>query len=133
YGCTLRSDDGVVARESGGHFGDDAEAHRVMIAAGDQRRPRGRAERGGVELRITQSRLRDAVHGRRRDDTAKGAGHAVTLVIRHDEQDVGRALARYYSRWPIRFGLLGVHVDGTAERRRLWRKIFSVNRRRGAG
>ena len=54
-------------------LGDHAEADRVMVAAGDQRRARGRAERGGVELRVAQSGLRDAVHRRRRDDAAERA------------------------------------------------------------
>ena len=38
-GGTLRPDDGVVPRVSSGHFGDHAKAHRVMVAARDQRRP----------------------------------------------------------------------------------------------
>ena len=56
------ADDGVVARVAGGLLGDHAEADGVMVAAGDQRRPRGRTERGRVELRVAQPRLRDAVH-----------------------------------------------------------------------
>jgi hypothetical protein len=36
-GGTLRPDDGVVSRVSGGHFGNHAEADRVMVAARDQR------------------------------------------------------------------------------------------------
>ena len=72
-GGAVLVDDGVIARVSRGLFADHAEAHRVVVAAGDQRRARRRAERGGVELRVAQSRLRDPVHGRRRDDAAKGA------------------------------------------------------------
>ena len=95
-GGAVRADDGIVAREAGGHFADDAEADRVVVAAGDQRRPRRRAERGGVELRVAQSRLGDAVHRRCRDDAAKGARDAVALVVGHDEQHVRRAFGRHH-------------------------------------
>ena len=42
-------DDAVVARETGRLFRDHAETHRMMVAAGDQRCARRRAERGGME------------------------------------------------------------------------------------
>ena len=32
----FRTDDGVITGEPGGHFTDNAEAHRVVIAAGDE-------------------------------------------------------------------------------------------------
>ncbi|MNW13621.1 hypothetical protein D3C71_2116220 [compost metagenome] len=47
----LDADDRVIARITGRLFRDDAEACRVMIAAGDKRGTRRRAERGGMELR----------------------------------------------------------------------------------
>ena len=71
---------------------DHAEADRVVVAAGDQRRARRRAERGGMELRVAQARFREPIHRRRRDDAAKGAGDAVALIVGHDQQHVGRAL-----------------------------------------
>src|SRR4029077_17065704 len=45
----LRADNGVVTREASGHFADDAEADSVVVAARDQRRPRRRTKRRGVE------------------------------------------------------------------------------------
>ena len=54
-GGVVRPDDGIIARIAGGHFADHAEAHRMMVAAGDQRGARGRAKRGGVELRCSAS------------------------------------------------------------------------------
>src|SRR5262245_64938246 len=45
-----------------------------------------------MELRVTQSDVRDTVHGRRRDHAAKGARHPVALVVGHDDKDVRRAL-----------------------------------------
>ena len=59
-GGRIFRDDAVVARKARGLFRDYAEAHRMMIAAGDEGCPRRRAERGGVELRVAQSRFRDA-------------------------------------------------------------------------
>ena len=40
----------VVAREAAAELHDDAGRRRVVVAPGQQRRPRGRAERRGVEL-----------------------------------------------------------------------------------
>ena len=53
-GRVVRTDDRVIARITRRQLGDDAEARRVMVAAGDQRRPRRRAQRGGIELRVAQ-------------------------------------------------------------------------------
>ena len=41
YGGVIDADDGVVTRIASGLFGDDPEADRVMVAAGNDRRPRG--------------------------------------------------------------------------------------------
>ncbi len=76
-----------------------------MVTAGNQRRPSGRAKSRGVELRVTQSRLGDTIQGRRRDDAAKSARHAVALVVGHNEKDVGRALGRHDARRPVRLGI----------------------------
>ena len=132
-GRLVLGDDAVVAREAGGLLGDHAEASRVMIAAGDQRSARRRTERGGIDLGVAQPVLRDAIHGRRRDDTAVGAGHGEAGVVGHDEQDVGRALGRHDARRPPRFRLEGVVLDHAAEFRIGRRELFPVNGRGGAG
>src|SRR5260370_19395582 len=132
-GSVLRPDDGIIAWIPGGQLPDNAEADRVMVTASDQRRPRGRAKSGGVELRVTQTRLGYAIHGRRGDDTAKGARHAVALVVRHDEKNVGRAVRRHDARRPVRLGIGGSFLDHAAERHR-WRwNLFSVNGDGGVG
>src|SRR5438067_1208242 len=100
----------------------------MMVAAGDQRGPRGRTERGGMKLYIAQSRLRDAVQRGRRDDPAEGARNAVALVIGHDEKDVRRTLGRHHPRWPVRLGIRGGLLDHPTERHRWWRDLFPVNR-----
>ena len=83
----------VVAGKAGGLLGDDAEADRMVVAPGDQRRAGRRAERGGVELGVAQPVRGERVERRRRDDAAEGAGDAVAGVVGHDQQHVRRALA----------------------------------------
>ena len=126
-GRVVASDDGVVSRIARGLLGNHAESHGVMVASGEQRRSRRRAERGGVELRIAKAGLRNPVQRRRRDHTAERARDAVALVVRHDEQDVGRALGRHDARRPIRLRVLRVHVDHAAEPRRRVRNIPPVD------
>ena len=104
-----------------------------MVAAGNQGRACGRAERGGVELRVAQSRFRDPVHGRCRDHAAKGAGNAIALVVGHDEEHVGRAFRRHDCWRPIRFGIDGGVLDHAAKLRVGRRELFPVNRSGGAG
>src|SRR6266478_1361559 len=104
-----------------------------MVAAGDQRCPGRRAQRGGAELRVTQPRIGDAIQRRRRDDAAEGAAHAITLVVGHDEEHIGRALGWYYARRPPRSGILGALLDHSSEFRRRRRELSAVDRDRGAG
>src|SRR5258708_7617728 len=105
----------------------------MVVAAGDQGRPRRRAQRGGVEFRVAQPRLGDAIQRRGRDDATEGAADPVTLVIGHDEQHVGCTLGRHNGRRPPRLGILGILLDNAAEFW-LWRRdLTSLDRRRGAG
>jgi hypothetical protein len=60
-GRVLGPDDRVVAGEAGGELADLAEADSMVVAAGDQRGARRRAQRGRVELRVAQAVLGDAV------------------------------------------------------------------------
>ena len=132
-GGALRSDDAVVARIAGGLLRNDAEADRVVVAAGDQRRPRRRAECRGVELSVAQPHLRNAIHRRRRDDAAERPRNSIALVVGHDQEHVGRTLGRHHAGGPIRFRLAGLKVDLAAELRWRRRKILSIDRRGGAG
>jgi hypothetical protein len=88
-GGILNTDDGIVAWITGRQFADDAGSDRVMIAARNQRRPRRRTKRSGVELDVAQSRAGNAIQRRCWDNTAKGARDAVALVIGHDQEHVG--------------------------------------------
>ncbi len=62
-GGLVLGDDAVVTGEARGLLGDHTEAHRVMIAPGDQRSARRRANRGRVDVVIAQTALRDAIVG----------------------------------------------------------------------
>src|SRR5262249_7465584 len=48
-------DDAVVAGESRGLLRDDAEARRMVVASGDDGRPRRRAQRGRVEVSVPEA------------------------------------------------------------------------------
>src|SRR5437660_11038812 len=100
----------------------------MMVASGDQRGPRGRAERGGMELGVAQPCFGHSVQRRRRNDPAESAGNAVALVIGHDEQDVRRALGLDDVRWPVRLGIVCSVLYHVAEVQRWWRILFPVNR-----
>src|SRR5207237_3771586 len=116
----------IVARIAGRQFADHTRADRMMVAPRDKRGTRGRTERGGMELRVAQTRFGDAIHRGRRDDATERARNAVALVIGHDEQDVGRAFGRYDARRPVRRGILDAFLDYAAERHRWWRDMFSL-------
>ena len=105
----------ALARSRGGDLGDAAHADRMMVAPGEQRLPRGRAQRRGVEARVLQPALRQLVEVRRLARAAECAGGAVADVVDENHQHVGRAL-----RWPQvpdrrkrRVRILGVVRDQT--------------------
>src|SRR5437870_13887291 len=105
----------------------------MVVAYRDKRGTRGRTERGGMELRVAQTRFGDAIHRGRRDDATERARNAVALVVRHDEQNVGRAFGRYDARWPIRFGILDAFLDYPAKRQRRRWDLFTVDDDGGVG
>ncbi len=132
-GRRIPLDDAVVAGVAGRQLGDDAEARRMVVAAGDERGPRRRAERGGVELGVAQPGVRDAVQRRRGDDSAEGARRAEADVVGHDEKDVGRALRRDDAGRPPGLRLVGVDVDLAAELRGRRGELPPVDGRGRAG
>ncbi len=71
YGALVYRDDPVVTRIPRRDFADHPVTHRVMVAAGDQRSPRRRAQRSGMEIGVAQPGPCDAIHCRRRDHPAK--------------------------------------------------------------
>jgi len=81
-----------IAGEPGGELADRAKTDRVAAAAGQQRRPRGRAQRRDVEAVVAHTLLRDPRVVRCVDRPAKRAGIPKTGVIDQDEQDVRSAV-----------------------------------------
>ena len=63
-----------------------------MIAPGEQRRARGRADRRRVEGVVADALVRDARQRRRVDRPAVGIGQAEADVVEQDDEDVGRIL-----------------------------------------
>ena len=125
----LPPDDRVIPRIAGRLLSEYTESHAVVVAPGQQRGARGRAERGRVEVRIAQPRLRDPVERRRRDHTAEGARNAVALIVGHHQQDVRSPLRRHHPRRPERRRVLGIEADLAAEPRRCRRQIVPVHAR----
>jgi len=91
-----------LARIAGRQFADHTRATPYDgLAPRDKRGTRGRTERGGMELRVAQTRFGRRDHRGRRDDATvtvecRSLGHP------HDEQNVGRAFGRYDARRPVR-------------------------------
>jgi hypothetical protein len=83
-----------VAGHAGGHLGDVAHVHLVMVAPGVERRARRRTQRRGVEVVVAQALLGEAIERRHRDRPAEAARHAEAHVVDQHDHHVGRALRR---------------------------------------
>ena len=81
-------DERRVAGEAGRELADRAEADRVAVAAGQQRRPRRRAERGDVEAVVPHAVLGHPRVVRRVDRAPEGPGVAEAGIVDQDHQDV---------------------------------------------
>ena len=75
-----------VAGKGRGDLGDAAHVVHVVVAAGEEGRPRGRAERRGVELVVAQAPARQLVRRRHAHGSAEGARHPEAHVVhQHDD------------------------------------------------
>ena len=81
----------VVAGRRGRDLGDAAHADRVVVAAGEQRLPRRRAERRRVEAVVLQPVRRQPLGGRRLARPAEGARGSEAGVVEQDDEHVRRA------------------------------------------
>ena len=114
-GGLVQADDAVVARVASGLLRDDAEADRMMVAAGDEGGASRRAQGRGEHATVTQALLCDGIHGRCRDHPAEGAGYAKAGVVGDDEEHVGRTLGGRDACGPPGRGLEGAILDDAAE------------------
>ena len=80
-----------VAGEAVAELGDVSGRTAVVVAPGQQRRTRGRTERGGVKAGVAQAALRQAVEVGRRHQTAERPPLTEAAVVDHDQQHIGRA------------------------------------------
>ena len=126
-------DDAVVTGVTGGLLGDHAETDRVMVAPGDQRRARGRAQRRRVEVRVAQAIGSDPVKIGRWNHATEGARSAVAGIVSDDQQYVRGSLGRLDAGGPIGRGLSGVALDLAAELLRERRQLLTNNRSSGIG
>ena len=120
----------VVAGEAGGQFHDVAGMHRVVVAAGEQRRARGRRDRRGVELRVAQPVLGQLVQRRRVAGPAEGARRAEADVIEEDDDDIGSPLGRLDRLRKIRLRVFHAQPDLPLERGRAGSEALPARRRR---
>ena len=113
----------AIARSRRRRLGNTAHPHRMMITARQQRSPRRRTQRCGVETVVHQTTRRQPVRRRRTTRTTKRARRAETDIIQQDDQNVRRTLrrqqwldrregsvwilrviSRQTRRWPVRDG-----------------------------
>src|SRR5262249_23684445 len=99
----------------------------MVVAAADYSCAGGRTERGRVELRIAQSSLSNPIQCWRRDHATESATYAVTLIVCHDQQDVGCTFWWYHPRCPPRRRFLGRVLNDATERRVGRWKLFAAN------
>jgi hypothetical protein len=89
--------DRVVSRSRRRHLGDPTHAHRVMVAASQQRLPRRGAQRGGVEPVELRAAGRQPLSSRRAARPTEGARGREPDIVEQDDQHIRCAL-----RWPQR-------------------------------
>ena len=92
-GTVLRHVRGV-AGERAGELADRPEADAVVIAAGQQCSPSGRADRGDMEAVICKALLGDPRHGRRRSRPAERGRVPKARVVEQHQQHVRRTFRR---------------------------------------
>ncbi len=75
-------------------LGDRCEAQGVVVAAGEEAPTGGRAERGGLEVRVPQALLGEAIEVRRLTQPSVRGQLAVAHVVEHDDHHVRCSLGR---------------------------------------
>ena len=132
-GAFLNRDDRVIPREARRDFAYHPVTHRVMVATGNQRGARRRAERRGVKIGVAQSLCSDTIHRRGRNHPTKRGRRAIADVVRHNKQHVGRAFWRHDTWGPPGLRIRSFLPNHPAECRIGRRNLFSVDGGGGAG
>jgi hypothetical protein len=116
----LERDVAVPVREAGCRFGDAGHPVRGVVAAGQQRRARRRAQRSRVPVRVRETVLGEPVDVRRLDQTAPRLHRGVADVVENDPEHVRSPVGRnrLHIRLPVRNRVADVDIDHTSERLR---------------
>ncbi len=113
-GAGLGRDLAAVARIAGVEVGQAADAHRMVVASRQQRRPRGGAHGGRVKAGVAQAFSGQGVDGGRGDGRAVAAEVGEADVVEQHDQDVGAASRRLGRGRPPRLGLRNGLADPAA-------------------
>ncbi len=97
-----------VAREGSGRFGDAAHVVHVVVATGEQRSPRWRTDRGGVELIVAQPVCGKIFGCRHAHRPPESTGHAEAHVVHEDDEYIRRPCGRLDLKTLRRCGIAGV-------------------------
>ena len=90
-GAGLARDLAAIAGIAAVEVGEAAHADRMVIAAGQQGRPRRRAHGGGVEAGVAQALRPATINSRRRDRRAVAAEIGEADVVEQNDQNIRRA------------------------------------------
>src|SRR5687767_12266786 len=82
----------VAARISSGALSDARHRVRMMVAAGEDARPRGRAERGRMHIHEAQPSFGEGVQVRCGDRAAVTSELTEPGIVLHDEEHIRRTL-----------------------------------------
>ena len=117
-----------VAGERARELTDGTEADGMVVAAGQQRRPRGRAQRGHVEAVVPQAALGHPRVVRSLDRPAERRRIAEPGIVDQHQEHVGRAVgsAHVPDRVPVRLRALERPVGHTPEWLPADRKLAAV-------
>ena len=107
----------VSAGIAGRAFGDAGHGVGVVVAAGHDAGPRGRAERRGVHVVEEQAFGGERVDIGRRDRASIAAHLAKAGIVLDDEDNVRRAVFGAQRLGPGRAGYIECAADNTGERR----------------
>src|SRR5262249_14650592 len=105
-----------VAGEAASELGDAAGGRGVMVSAGEDCRPRRRAEGGRVVAGVLEAVPGELVEVWRRNLPAEGAPLTEAAIVDQDEEDVGRTGRRFDNRYLRHLGILVSSPDDAGER-----------------
>ena len=114
--CGLFAHHRVVTGEAGARLHDDPGVRRMVVAAGEERRPCRAAQGRSMELVVPQPIVGELLERRRVDRSAERAGGAVTDVVEQHQQNVRRALGCLDRLREIGLRVLRPQVDRALER-----------------